>query len=68
MSSDPDEVVQAATGAAEDQDPLGLEPQRRRERELEIGGVLVHRVPLDIFDARQSLCGDGVLDRPPAGR
>ncbi len=56
----PEQMVEPATRAAEDEDPLRLEPQRRRKRELEIGGVLVHRVPLDALDARQRLRRDRV--------
>ena len=56
----PEQMVEASTRAAENEDPLGLKPKRRPERELEIGGVLVHRVPLDMLNGRQRLRGDRV--------
>ena len=42
-----EQVVEPAAGAADDEDPRGLERDGSVERELEIGRVLGGRVPLD---------------------
>ena len=56
----PEQVVEPAACAPHDDDPLRLQPQGCRERELEIARVLLRRVPLDARDVSQRLRRDRV--------